>query len=101
MVEITTRIQISFQSEKPVIIPQELISYQAAIMNLEDGQKKEELLGVPRKASTSLMLQLRDLKQELKRKKDKQQDVRDDPGWQEEQEKKRRRKTRRRISRKQ
>ena len=52
------------------------VSYQAAFLNLEDAQKKE-----------------------LKRKKDKQQDVRDDPGWPEDPERRGRRKRRRHHSR--
>ena len=75
------------------------VSYQAAFLNLEDAQKKEKLLGVSRRTSTSCMQQLQDLKKQLKRKKDKQQDVRDDPGWPEDPERRGRRKRRRHHSR--
>lgn len=49
------------------------VSYQAAIMNLEDAQKKEKLLGVSSRASTSLMQQLQELLNQHKSRKGKKE----------------------------
>ena len=68
------------------------VSYQAAVMNLQDAQKKEELLGLSRRGSNSCIQNVQDLKQKLKDKKDKQKDARDEAPEQEGRRKKRRKK---------
>ena len=68
------------------------VSYQAAVMNLQDAQKKEELLGLSRRGSSSCIQNVQDLKQKLKDKKNKQKDARDEAPEQEGRRKKRRKK---------